>query len=91
MASKGPEKFIVLISRSAKKELANIPKDYYSLITEHLLRLEENPFPFGSIKLSGKKDEYRLRVGQYRIIYTVEHNILTVTIIKIGHRKDVYN
>ncbi len=91
MALKNTNKDIVLISKSAKKELSNIPSTYYRLITDHLLNLENNPFPHGSIKLMGHENGYRLRVGQYRILYTVEHNKLTITVIKIGHRKDVYN
>ncbi|MDR2425530.1 MAG: type II toxin-antitoxin system RelE/ParE family toxin, partial [Prevotellaceae bacterium] len=61
-----------------------------TLITKHLLALEHNPRPFGCVKLSGFENTYRIRVGIYRIIYTIEDNILTVEIVKIDHRNKVY-
>lgn len=52
--------------------------------------LAQNPRPSGVVKLSGEDDLYRIRVGDYRIIYSIENNRLLVLIVKIGHRKDVY-
>ncbi len=90
MASKQRNNYQVILTRSALKELSKIPNTYYILIREHLLHLQDDPFPLGAIKLKGSVNEYRLRVGQYRILFVVEHDILTVTVIRIGHRKDVY-
>jgi mRNA interferase RelE/StbE len=80
----------VIIGKKAEKMLDELPNNYYQLIIGHLLDLEQNPRPFGSIKLSGSKNAYRIRVGVYRIIYTIEDNILTVEVIKIDHRRNVY-
>ncbi len=91
MALKGQNEYAVVITKQAQKNLADLPKNYYHKISEHLLQLEQDPFPHGSIKLQGSQNDYRLRVGVYRILYTVEHNKLIITVIKIGHRKDVYN
>jgi mRNA interferase RelE/StbE len=53
------------------------------------MKLEINPRPFGYIKLKGR-DAYRIRVGNYRIIYEIEDKILKVTVIDSGNRKDIY-
>jgi len=80
----------VILKKSAKKDLLNIPDKYYNLIGKHLLDLEQNPRPFGYIKLADTDNTYRIRVGVYRIIYTIEDEILTVEVIKIDHRSSVY-
>jgi len=53
-------------------------------------RLSENPRPKGCKKLKGSDNDYRIRLGNYRIIYTIADYILIVTVIKIAHRKDAY-
>ena len=80
----------VLITNSAQKSVRNIPDDYYEVIVKHISELAKNPRPNGSIKLSGFKDTYRIRVGIYRIIYIVKDEIITVNVIKIDHRSSVY-
>jgi len=52
--------------------------------------LARDPRPFGSEKLSGKEDLYRLRVGRYRVVYSVADAELVVLIVRVGHRKNVY-
>lgn len=52
--------------------------------------LEENPRPFGLKKLVAEENLYRIRVGDYRIIYQIQDKILLILVIKIGHRKDIY-
>jgi len=80
----------VIISKKVAKLLDKLPNNYYQLIVEHLAELEINPRPFGHIKLAGFSDLYRIRIGVYRIIYSIEDNILTVEVIKIDHRSRVY-
>jgi mRNA interferase RelE/StbE len=76
---------------SANKELAEIPKVDYKKIVAAINSLAENPFPNGSLKLEATKEKlFRIRKGNYRIIYSVEHDIITITILKVAHRKDVY-
>ena len=71
---------------SAKKKL---PKKIQRRIQGVIVTLETNPLPPVAKKLSGR-DGYRIRVSDYRIIYTVENEILVVVVISIGHRKDIY-
>ena len=59
-------------------------------IIRKLRELEEDPRPYGCIRLQGKKELYRVRTGDYRIIYTIKDNQLLVLVVQIGHRKDVY-
>ena len=84
------EKYKILIKPSAIKELEAIPQ---KKIRRQLIRriedLATDPFPPGASKLAGN-DRYRLRQGAYRIIYTVWKTQLTINIIKVGHRKNIY-
>ncbi len=82
-------KYKVMIERQAQKELAKVSSPDYDKITEALLNLADNPRPHGYIKLKGRTGN-RIRVGDYRIIYTINDKVLTVFILTIGHRKDVY-
>ena len=52
--------------------------------------LAQNPRPSGVVKLSGEDDLYRIRVGNYRITYSIQDNHLLVLVVKIGHRRDIY-
>jgi mRNA interferase RelE/StbE len=80
----------VIIDKQVLKSLDKIPVVYLSSIKEAVNDLANNPRPSGSIKLTDSKNSYRIRVGIYRIIYTIEDNILTVEIVKIDHRSNVY-
>ena len=83
-------RYKVLIKPSAVKELENIPrKKDRQRIVEQISALAEDPRPHGSQKLAGN-DRFRLRQGPYRIIYSIERDVLIVYVIKVGHRKDVY-
>ncbi len=84
------EKFRLEISKSAEKQLKVIPRADQGRITRAILTLETDPFPQGTRKLRGYDDVYRLRVGLYRVIYSVNGRQLLVIILKLGHRKDVY-
>ena len=83
------EKYKLQIKKSAEKELRKIPKRELIKIINKIQNLSEDPHPVGSIKLSNQ-EKYRLRIGNYRVLYKVEDNILTIFIIKVGHRKDIY-
>jgi mRNA interferase RelE/StbE len=80
----------VIINKQVLKSLDKIPVVYLSGIQETVNSLADNPRPFGCIKLTGSINSYRIRVGVYRIIYTIKDDVLTVEVIKIDHRKDVY-
>lgn len=79
----------VEIRRSAEKELAALPRELQERVGRALWALSENPFPRGSRRLTGR-DGCRWRVGDYRILYTVDTGRQVVHIIAIGHRRDVY-
>ena len=77
--------------QSAKKELKKLDKKVIPKILEVVESLAQDPNPIGSKKLRSAKRMYRIRVGDYRIVYSVFANILLIIeIIKVGHRKDIY-
>lgn len=82
--------FKLRIKASAAKELQAIPnKRERQRIVKRIQSLEQDPRPHGSQKLSGN-ERYRIRQGQYRIVYSIETDELVVYVVRIGHRKDVY-
>ena len=82
-------KYKIQVKKSAEKELREIPKDELLKILDKIKSLSDDPHPIGSIQLTNQ-EKFRLRVGNYRILYKVEENILTLFVIKVGHRKNVY-
>lgn len=82
-------KYEIRILRSAEKEMEKLPQIVRNRISNRILSLETNPRPKGAKKLS-TRDEYRLRVGNYRILYTVSDSESAVIIIAVGHRREVY-
>lgn len=84
-------KYTVFITKSAEKELAKLPVQVIIRIREAVIGLTDEPRPSTCKKLKGFKDLYRIRVGDYRIIYSVQDSILTVEVLKIGDRKDIYS
>jgi mRNA interferase RelE/StbE len=79
----------VLVIRSAEKQLDALPSAIHERISSRILSLEVNPRARGVKKLSGK-EEYRLRVGDYRVLFTVDDSTKLVKIIAVGHRREVY-
>jgi len=74
---------------SAAKELKSLQKKELQRTIEAIQALSKNPRPNGCKKLSGE-EKYRIRIGNYRILYQIEDEKLIVYVVKIGHRKDVY-
>lgn len=83
-------KYSILYKRSASEELLQLPANIAYKVRAAINSLSENPRPQGCKKLKGSVNEYRIRIGNYRIIYTIANTVLIVTVIKIAHRKDVY-
>jgi mRNA interferase RelE/StbE len=79
----------IKIKPSAKKELFKLPKKELQKLTDKILSLSVNPRPAGVEKLSGD-EKYRIRQGNYRIIYAIHDEQLIIIVVKIGHRRDVY-
>jgi mRNA interferase RelE/StbE len=83
-------KYSIRIKKTARKELEAINTKADRLrIVKRIQSLADDPCPIGSRKLSGR-ERYRIRQGGYRTLYTIEDDVLTVYVIKVGHRKDVY-
>ena len=75
----------------AIKDLRSIPRSYQGKIIDKAESLAENPYPRGCLKLKGLQEElWRIRVGDYRILYQVDDSVEVIDIRKIGHRKDIY-
>jgi len=81
--------YTVQIERSAQKQLAKISSPYFEAISEKILLLEKNPRPPGCKKLTGR-ESWRIRVGDYRIIYNISDHLLQIMVIDIGNRKEIY-
>lgn len=83
-------KYEIIITKFALKKLGKLPISIKDKLTTKILALEENPRPVGSKKLVNRNG-YRIRWTEYRIMYTIEEGVLTVTVIYAGHRKDIYD
>lgn len=86
--------YSIFFRKSVQKDLSGIPKKDVGKILDRIKDLENDPRPPGCEKLTGQKLtgqlRYRLRQGKYRIVYSIQDNELTVWIVTVGHRRDVY-
>jgi len=82
-------KYTAVLTKKAQKQLDKLSDNIAEPIIEAIAGLEENPRPQGYIKLKGR-DGYRIRVGDYRVIYDIYDIELIVDIITLGHRKNIY-
>ncbi len=83
-------KYKIEISATAERQFKKLAKDVQIRVAKAILELSSDPHPRGCRKLAGYNDVYRIRVGRYRILYSVEQKRLIVIVLKIGHRRDVY-
>ena len=79
----------IFFKKSVEKDLNVIPKKDLKKILERIEALSEDPRPKGCEKLTGQL-RYRFRQGRYRILYSIQDDELTVWVVKVGHRKDIY-
>lgn len=82
-------RYTLRVRRSAEKELDRLPESIHERLSRRILGLEDNPRPQGAKKLSNRA-EYRLRVGQYRVLYTIDDEHKIVEIVAVCHRREVY-
>ena len=82
-------KYSILFRRSVLKDLEVLPKKDVQRIMEAIRALAVDPRPQQSQKLSGR-EQYRLRQGAYRILYAIQDDVLIVTVVTVGHRREVY-
>jgi len=81
--------YSLFLKESVQKDLEGIPKKELKKIFSRIKSLAAGPRPQGCEKLTGR-DRYRLRPGQYRLVYAVQDQERTVTVVKVGHRRDIY-
>ena len=79
----------ILFKESVYKDLKKILKADLRKILSRIKKLSEDPRPAGCEKLTGQ-ERYRLRQGRYRIVYSIQDDKLTIWVVKVGHRKDIY-
>ena len=84
-------KYTVEISKKAYKDIRSLPKNMVQRVITKIRSLEDNPTPQGCKKIVGTENTWRVRVGNYRIIYDIYEEVLFVEVVKIAHRKDAYN
>jgi mRNA interferase RelE/StbE len=80
----------VEVKASAVKEIAALPKRDQRRVVSAIDALADDPRPHGVRKLAGSENVYRVRVGDYRIVYQVFDDVLIVHVVRVGHRRDVY-
>jgi len=83
-------KYKVRLARSASREIERLPKPVLKRVLRHLETLEETPFPRGTRKIRGAKDLWRLRVGDYRMVYRVDQEAREIVVLIVRHRREVY-
>jgi mRNA interferase RelE/StbE len=82
--------FEILLERAAEKDLRKLPEDVHARVLKAIQPLSRQPRPTGAKKLSGGKNDWRIRVGEYRVLYEIADTIRIVRIYRIRHRRDVY-
>jgi mRNA interferase RelE/StbE len=80
----------IVWKNSAQKELRKAQREVIPRILEAVESLVSNPLPTGVRKISGSDYTYRIRIGEYRIVYSVISHDLIIEVIRVGHRKDIY-
>ena len=83
--------YTIIIGKSASKELAKLPLEVIDRVQLAINALAFDPRPATCKKLKGFKDLYRIHSGDYRVIYKIEDQLLTIDVVRIGNRKDVYS
>lgn len=84
-------KYSLEIKPSAGKELDALDNALFARIDRKIMSLADNPRPAGCKKLRGYKDQWRIRVGDYRVVYLLDDAKALVTIVRVAHRKEVYD
>lgn len=82
--------YVVLYRKSVDKDLRKLPKVHREAIVKKIQALAGNPRPAGVVKLRGSDNLYRMRHTEYRVLYRLNDGKLTVLVIKVGHRREIY-
>jgi mRNA interferase RelE/StbE len=80
----------VEIAPAAQRQIRKLTTDVQQKIIQRLEALAVDPYPAGVVKMRGEQSLYRVRLGDYRIIYEIQDEELLILVLKVGHRRDVY-
>lgn len=80
----------LLIKRAAEQDLRALPQAIFQRVNAKILALRDDPRPAGVRKLSGSVQGWRIRAGSYRIVYQIDDDAQTVTIVRVKHRREIY-
>jgi mRNA interferase RelE/StbE len=80
----------VYLERSAENDLKRLPTSIFHRIISQIKALAESPRPSGCRKISGSKNDWRIRIGDYRIIYEIDEKAKSARIMRVRHRREVY-
>jgi mRNA interferase RelE/StbE len=82
--------YTVEFAPRTRRELRKLSSVVRKRVLDKIDSLADNPFPYGYTEIKGSQNYYRVKVGNYRIIYTVEHGELLILVVHIGHRREIY-
>ncbi len=82
--------YTVEFAPRTRRELRKLSSEIRKRVLKKIASLSENPFPHGYTEMKGSQNYYRVKVSDYRIIYTVEHGELLILVVSIGHRREIY-
>jgi mRNA interferase RelE/StbE len=85
-----PRRYQLQLLPTAQRELLKLSPKIRVRVTDAIRSLQAKPRPAGCKKLAGNADYYRIRVGDYRVLYEIRDRVLVVLVIKVGHRREVY-
>ena len=80
----------LITPKSVQKQIDALPDEIRDRIDESIKALAENPRPDGVVKMKGSESEYRIRIGNYRVVYDINDGELTILLIQCRHRREVY-
>jgi mRNA interferase RelE/StbE len=80
----------VYLERAGEQDLKRLSAEKFHRILPQIKALSENPRPFGCHKISGSKSDWRIRVGDYRVLYEIDDKVKIVKVFRIRHRREVY-
>lgn len=87
----GDQPYAVRIQKQVEKEILSLPKTIIERVRTAIRDLANTPRPHGCAKVKGSKNLYRIRVGDYRVIYAMDDEIRVLDVTKVGHRREVYD
>ncbi len=83
-------RYSIQFVESAARSLKKIPANVQVRISAKIEVLADNPYPLGARKMRGDEHAYRIRIGDYRVVYDVLEDVIVVLVLRIGHRREVY-